>query len=397
MDEVLDFLRGQINKSSDALAEEVKSKKSKSQVSDAVQQRMNNKLKRNVKAMKKAGQVGMALEAMGDRVRHEPPDIEEEKKEPKDGYNQLIDEKSDERINSGMDAGDEENLLKGLTDDYDDTLFRDLAEDDPLRIERRNLIKAKKDLDAYLEKRAGNKKKPTQQEQSMKASLQKRLLAQQEKFKLESKKAMAVKREVQKMEMLESGQEVHKNIILPKYELNKSLNVYEEVDVPPSSLYKAVGYNDLEKVKVYMQGDDADKRSEAAARESLVKTKSVIQANAKLDDGMAALAEETRKTNVTNLHYRKFYEDELENDRQLFPDPDEPFVRIPIKRGQSRGLSKSWFSFFSDDKVDESGEVTNEKVVGYFKGRVKVINKEEQDEFIAAKDERMTEIFDLIR
>ena len=74
--------------------------------------------------------------------------------------------------------------------------------------------------------------------------------------------------------------------------------------------------------------------------------------------------EENRQTEVTNLHYRKFYEDELENDRTLFPDPDDPFVKIPVKRGQSRGLRKSWFTFFSDDKVDESGEVTNEKVVG---------------------------------
>ena len=45
------------------------------------------------------------------------------------------------------------------------------------------------------------------------------------------------------------------------------------------------------------------------------------------------LNEEARVTQVTNLHYRKFYEDELENDRQLFPDPDEPFISIPIKRG----------------------------------------------------------------
>jgi len=89
---------------------------------------------------------------------------------------------------------------------------------------------------------------------------------------------------------------------------------------------------------------------------------------------MAEMEEENRKTNVTNLHYRKFYEDELENDESLF-EKDEPFVKIPIRRGQSRGLQKSWFSFFSDDKVDESGEVTNEKVVGYFKGRVKITNQ----------------------
>ena len=107
--------------------------------------------------------------------------------------------------------------------------------------------------------------------------------------------------------------------------------------------------------------------------------------------------EENRITKVTNLHYRKFYEDELENDRALFPDPDDPFIKIPIKRGQSRGLSKSWFSFLSADKVDESGEVTNEKIVGYFKGRVKVRNTEEETEHNAAMEHKMEEIFDLIR
>lgn len=87
--------------------------------------------------------------------------------------------------------------------------------------------------------------------------------------------------------------------------------------------------------------------------------------------------EESRKTRVTNLHYRKYYQDELENDKNLFPDPDDPFIKIPIKRGQSRGLSKSWFSFIVPDKLDESGEVSNEKIVGYFKGRVKIVNQEE--------------------
>jgi len=100
---------------------------------------------------------------------------------------------------------------------------------------------------------------------------------------------------------------------------------------------------------------------------------------------------------VTNLHYRKFFEDELENDKSLFPEPDEPFIRIPIKRGQSRGLQKSWFSFIAPDKVDESGEVSNEKIVGYFKGRVRVSNAEETKKFAAEKQARMNEIFSLIR
>jgi len=48
---------------------------------------------------------------------------------------------------------------------------------------------------------------------------------------------------------------------------------------------------------------------------------------------MTEKEEENRQTEVSNLHYRKFYEDELENDRTLFPDPDDPFIKIPVKRG----------------------------------------------------------------
>lgn len=98
---------------------------------------------------------------------------------------------------------------------------------------------------------------------------------------------------------------------------------------------------------------------------------------------------------VTNLHYRKFYDDELENNKDLFPEM--PFLRIPIKRGQSRGLKKSWFTMFSDDKVDESGQVSNEKEVGYFKGRIKVSNEEEEKAFKEEKKDRMDQILDLIK
>ena len=56
---------------------------------------------------------------------------------------------------------------------------------------------------------------------------------------------------------------------MPKYQLNKDLNVYEEIDIPPLSLYMAVGFNDMQRVKILMEGDDADKRSDAK-RESLI-------------------------------------------------------------------------------------------------------------------------------
>jgi hypothetical protein len=49
-----------------------------------------------------------------------------------------------------------------------------------------------------------------------------------------------------------------------------------------------------------------------------------------------------------------------------------------IKRGQSRGLSKGFFSaLLGGDEVDEAGQVSNVKEVGYFKGVITVLNKEE--------------------
>ena len=99
---------------------------------------------------------------------------------------------------------------------------------------------------------------------------------------------------------------------------------------------------------------------------------------------------------VTNLHYRRFFDDELENNKDLFPN--QPFISVNIKRGQSRGLKKSMFGgLFGADKTDESGEVSNERVVGYFKGRIKVANDDEEKEFNTEKKEKMEEILSLIK
>ena len=76
-------------------------------------------------------------------------------------------------------------------------LFADLPDDDPLVVERQALLKAQQGLDNYLKQRADTKGKPSPQEEAMKASLQKKLLAQQIKFKEEQKKAQAVERELQ--------------------------------------------------------------------------------------------------------------------------------------------------------------------------------------------------------
>lgn len=269
------------------------------------------------------------------------------------------------------------------------------------------MTKTKSELEGFLQKRADSKAKPSPMEEKIKASLQKRLLVEQTKFKEEQKKAEKVKREIEKQEMKNSdNNQSHQNIILPSYVLNKDLNVYEEVDVPPTSLYKPVGFNDMQRVKTFMEGDDADKRSDAkrasliekdpnSSAAALPRSTTVKNMDSKQND-LEAIEEANRKTSVTNLHYRKYYQDELENDKDLFPDPDDPFIKIPVKRGQSRGLSKSWFSFIVPDKLDESGEVSNEKIVGYFKGRVKITNQEEAKKFNKEKEERMTEIFDLI-
>ena len=47
--------------------------------------------------------------------------------------------------------------------------------------------------------------------------------------------------------------------------MNEELKVWEEVDVPPKSLYKAIGYNDMNRVKIMMEGNDDDKRAEKEA------------------------------------------------------------------------------------------------------------------------------------
>jgi len=81
-------------------------------------------------------------------------------------------------------------------------------------------------------------------------------------FKIEQQKAKKVQRELEMHEMKQSSDaSFGQNIILPEYEYNKDLNVYVEVNMPPKALYKSVGYNDLQRVQIIMEGDDKEKRS----------------------------------------------------------------------------------------------------------------------------------------
>ncbi len=51
-------------------------------------------------------------------------------------------------------------------------------------------------------------------------------------------------------------------ILLPSYKASEFLNLYEEVDIPPETLYMPVGYNDLVNVRKIMEGTDVEKRKQ---------------------------------------------------------------------------------------------------------------------------------------
>jgi hypothetical protein len=51
---------------------------------------------------------------------------------------------------------------------------------------------------------------------------------------------------------------------------------------------------------------------------------------------------------------------------------------------------------FKKPKTDESGEISNKKKVGKFKGRVTITNQDEKDIFKALKESRLKIIISLI-
>lgn len=55
-------------------------------------------------------------------------------------------------------------------------------------------------------------------------------------------------------------------------------------------------------------------------------------------------------------HYRRYYNDELENIKEVMPE-STPFNVFTLKRGQTRGASKSMWPFGAK-KEDDSGAVS---------------------------------------
>jgi hypothetical protein len=72
-----------------------------------------------------------------------------------------------------------------------------------------------------------------------------------------------------KEELNKKGDDAHKIVLMPKYKLDERLNVYKEFDPPPSNMFIGLGWDE----------DNTTKRR----------------------------------------HYRQFYSDELENNKDLFP------------------------------------------------------------------------------
>lgn len=71
-------------------------------------------------------------------------------------------------------------------------------------------------------------------------------------------------------------------------------------------------------------------------------------------------------------HYRYFINEEMENTEYI---GESPFNIYEINRGQSRGLDGL---MDSADKLDEKGQKTNSRVVGKFKGMIRIVENEEE-------------------
>jgi hypothetical protein len=110
------------------------------------------------------------------------------------------------------------------------------------------------------------------------------------------------------------------------YELDERLNAFRECNIPPDTLYIGLGWDET--------------------------------------------PEQGRK------HYRKFYPDELENVKDVMPKKS-PFDEYEIKRGQTRGASKS---LFFKGKEDDSGSASTEKIVGKFKGLINIVSENDRAE-----------------
>lgn len=123
---------------------------------------------------------------------------------------------------------------------------------------------------------------------------------------------------------------------MPKYELDKRISIYREFVKPPSSLYLPIGFD--------------------------------------MPDPSGKEIENPQK------HYRQFFDDELENNKEIFSQPI--FQKLEIMRAKQKKTGGFFGNLFGSSGDFESF------CVGYFKGSIDVYNEElkaQQDKQIAER------------
>jgi BMFP domain-containing protein YqiC len=135
----------------------------------------------------------------------------------------------------------------------------------PLRSAQEEVKRIEEELQKYLNEIVKANRQENQTDIAIKTNLKRRLLENRQRFLEEKKKALKTQKKLDEESMKDGDHEHCKNafamVICPQYTLNDELKIYTEDSRPPETVFKAVGYNNLEIVKKMMQGDDAEKRS----------------------------------------------------------------------------------------------------------------------------------------
>lgn len=232
----------------------------------------------------------------------------------------------------------------------------------------------------------------------------------EEAKKVEEEKRQAKAQRKEEARQLLATVDTSHNVSIPNYIFDQQLRVYREVMPPKNELFKPVGFNDQDLIKELMALMNKIPPS-AASNPKVVrqnaKLAKKVKAEARKAGNQDVIQQEAAEPNEeevdlavnlmqqvydrTNKHYRRYFEDELENDTEIFPKPI--FTNIEIKRGQSRGVEKSWFG---GGQQDESGQESTIRVIGKFKGVVDIFNKEKKERYEQKKDAKLKEIFQLL-
>lgn len=149
-----------------------------------------------------------------------------------------------------------------------------------------------------------------------------------------------------------------KIVVMPHYYKDTALSVLKEKDEMPEELFLPLGYDEDEDIVEFKKGET-----------DIVPTGT-----------------------VKRKHYRHFYQQELEDVDEIF-QRKRPFNTIELKRGQTRGLERGgFFNLFRNQKLDASGQLSTEKIVGFFKGVIDVESIEAKSKYRQLKDYLLSEI-----